>query len=115
MRASVAVIVAFVMLANAHWLAAQEVKSSYAKPVASDGVPWYRRAINFFFFDIDTNYIATDRYRMNVALRSDITCDNYTLREGRGDDYRALTISQRPGYTLGIYAGWVVITAGWSV
>lgn len=115
MRASVAVIVAFTILSYAHLLAAQEVKSSYAKPVASDGVPWYRRAINFFFFDIDTNYIATDRYRMNVALRSDITCDNYTLREGRGDDYRALTISQSPGYTLGIYAGWEVITAGWSV
>ncbi len=75
---------------------------------------WFKRTIDFFFFDIDTNFIEADAYRMNVSLNSDIRYDNYTLRGGRDDD-KTLTISQRPSYAIGAYIGWEVLTVGWSV
>lgn len=107
LAATAATILIILLQGIAPALHAQETSSK-------EGRTWFRRTIDFFFFDIDTNFIEADAYRMNVSLKSDIRYDNYTLRGGRGDD-KALTISQRPSYSIGAYIGWEVLTVGWSV
>lgn len=73
-----------------------------------------KKVIDILFYDIDTTYIESDKYRLNLSLKNTNWFDTYYLRSN-DESNQSITLSQKPSYNIGAYIGWEIITVGWSL